>query len=88
MTSVLAPASASVSAYLTLQVSFIPHLNKKPVKLQQAMLMASSKAHAGLAAYAVAKVKKEGQHVITLSTDNIDKQLANVVSVDTANSQE
>eukprot|EP00878_Enallax_costatus_P042940 GHUV01050464.1.p2 GENE.GHUV01050464.1~~GHUV01050464.1.p2 ORF type:complete len:217 (+),score=92.75 GHUV01050464.1:359-1009(+) len=42
------------------------------------MLMAASKSHPGLAAYAVAKVKKDGPHIITLTTASIDKQLANV----------
>lgn len=63
-----------------LQVSFTPQLSGKAAKPQQAMLMASSKAHPSLAAYAVAKVKKGGSHVITLSTASIEKQLANVVS--------
>eukprot|EP00878_Enallax_costatus_P010700 GHUV01011176.1.p1 GENE.GHUV01011176.1~~GHUV01011176.1.p1 ORF type:complete len:120 (+),score=38.38 GHUV01011176.1:596-955(+) len=62
-----------------LQVSFTPKLNGDSVKPQQAMLMAASKSHPGLAAYAVAKVKKDGPHIITLTTASIDKQLANVV---------
>ena len=61
------------------QVSFTPKLNGDSLKPQQAMLMASSKSHPGLAAYAVAKVKKDGPHVITLTTASIDKQIANVV---------
>jgi hypothetical protein len=44
------------------------------------MLMAASKAHPGLAAYAVAKAKKEGSHTASLSTAAIEKQIANVVS--------
>lgn len=41
--------------------------------------MANSKSEPGLAAYAVAKVKKDGSHVITLSTSGIDKQLGGLV---------
>lgn len=60
-------------------MSFKAQLSGEPGKPQQAMLMATSKAHPGLAAYAVAKAKKDGSHTATLSTSAIDKQVANVV---------
>jgi hypothetical protein len=61
-------------------VTFTPKISGEAGKPQQAMLMASSKAHGGLAAYAVAKAKKDGTHTATLSTAAIEKQIANVVS--------
>lgn len=42
--------------------------------------MAVSKSSGGLAAYAVAKAKKDGSHTASLSTAAIEKQIANVVS--------
>jgi hypothetical protein len=62
------------------QVTFTPKISGQAGKPQQAMLMASSKAHGGLAAYAVAKAKKDGTHTATLGTAAIEKQIANVVS--------
>jgi hypothetical protein len=43
------------------------------------MLVAASKAHPGLAAYAVAKARKDGGHVASLSTATIEKQLGSLV---------
>jgi hypothetical protein len=43
------------------------------------MLVAASKAHPGLAAYAVAKARKDGGHVASLSTSTIEKQLGSLV---------
>jgi hypothetical protein len=60
-------------------VTFTAQISGEPGKPQQAMLMATSKAHPGLAAYAVAKAKKDGRHTAALSTSAIDKQIANVV---------
>ncbi|KAF8056103.1 nifk [Scenedesmus sp. PABB004] len=62
----------------SIEVSFKPLLGGSAAKPQQAMLMASSAAHPGLAAYAVAKAKKDGQHVATLSAAAIEKQLGSV----------
>lgn len=62
------------------QVSFTPQIVGEAAKPQQAMLMAVSKASGGLAAYAVAKAKKDGSQTASLSTAAIEKQIANVVS--------
>jgi hypothetical protein len=62
-------------------VSFTPQIGGEAARPQQAMLMAVSKASGGLAAYAVAKAKKDGSHTASLSTAAIEKQIANVVSV-------
>lgn len=61
------------------QVAFKPLLGGEASKPQQAMLMAASKAHPGLAAYAVAKAKKDGSHVATLNTAAVEKQLGSLV---------
>jgi hypothetical protein len=60
-------------------VSFTALLDGSASKPQQAMLVAASKAHPGLAAYAVAKARKDGGHVASLSTSTIEKQLGSLV---------
>jgi hypothetical protein len=62
-----------------LQVSFQPLLGGAAAKVQQAMLMAVSKEQPSLAAYAVAKAKKDGMHVITLAVAGMEKQLGSLV---------
>eukprot|EP00879_Flechtneria_rotunda_P027042 GHRR01028901.1.p1 GENE.GHRR01028901.1~~GHRR01028901.1.p1 ORF type:complete len:267 (+),score=87.20 GHRR01028901.1:175-975(+) len=70
--------SVQLNAQQSVEVSFIPQLSGSAAKPQQAMLMASSKVHPRLAAYAIAKVKKDGSHVVTLGTTSIEKQLGTV----------
>jgi hypothetical protein len=65
-------------------VTFQPLLDASPSKPQQAMLMAAAKGHPGLAAYAVAKARKDGSHVASLSTATIEKQLGSLVRVQLA----
>jgi len=69
-----------ISCHL-LQVSRPPLLHGSASKPQQAMLMAVNQQQPELAAYAVAKVKKDGVHVITLSATSIEKQLGSLVSL-------
>jgi hypothetical protein len=60
-------------------VSFTALLDGAASKPQQAMLVAASKAHPGLAAYAVAKARKDGGHVASLGVATIEKQLGSLV---------
>lgn len=63
-----------------LQVTFTPTIDGSKGKPQQAMAVLVPAANEELAAYAVAKARKDGSHVIALSLAAVEKQLGPVVS--------
>lgn len=74
------PHAAPIQSYIPAQITFTPKSNGAAFKPQQAMLLLVPEAAADLAAYAVAKAKKDGSHSATVSASLIDKQLGPVVS--------
>jgi hypothetical protein len=60
-------------------VTFTPQADGAASKPQQAMLLLQPKAHKGLSAYAVAKARKDGAHVVSLSQALVEKQLGSLV---------
>lgn len=68
----------SLDSGTSVEVTFTPKTDGAPSKPQQAMVVLQPKAHKGLAAYAVAKAKKDGSHSVTLSQSLVEKQLGPV----------
>lgn len=60
-------------------MTFTPQIDGSSAKPQQAMLMMVPKGEKALAAYAVARAKKDGSHSVTVSQAAIEKQLGSVV---------
>lgn len=75
--SAVAPLNDHCSLPHILQVTFTPLIDGSAAKPQQAMLML--KAAKGPAAYAVAKVKKDGSHTISLTMAAVHKQVGKQV---------
>lgn len=62
----------------SIEVTFTPKLDSTAFKPQQAMVMLVPAGHSHLAAYAVAKARKDGSHTATLSLGAVEKQLGTV----------
>ena len=61
------------------QVTFSPQIDGSAAKPQQAMVMMVPAGQDSLAAYAVARARKDGGHAATLSQALVEKQLGSVV---------
>jgi hypothetical protein len=68
-----------IAAGFPLQLTFTPKVDGSAAKPQQAMLMLS--ANSGLAAYAVAKAKKDASHTISVTQALVEKQIGKQVRV-------
>ncbi|KAI8473224.1 MAG: Oligosaccharyltransferase subunit Ribophorin II-domain-containing protein [Monoraphidium minutum] len=68
----------SLDVGASLEVVFTPKTDGEASKPQQAMLMAVPASNPALAAYAVAKARKDGSHAATLSQAAVEKQLGPV----------
>lgn len=69
---------ASLDLGQSIEVTFTPKLDGSAFKPQQAMLMLVPASHSNLAAYAVAKARKDGSHAATLTQALVEKQLGTV----------
>ena len=69
---------ASLDGGASVEVTFTPKAGGEPFKPQQAMLMVVPAAAPKLAAYAVAKARRDGGHTATLSAAAVEKQLGPV----------
>lgn len=68
----------SLDSGASIEVTFTPQIDGSAAKPQQAMLMLVPAGEQALAAYAVARAKKDGSHAVTISQANVEKQLGSV----------